>query len=65
MKGMRWSEVINSAQRHIMALYGGEEIDDDSGEHHGAHLICNAMMLLHFVEFYPEGNDLPIKWFTK
>lgn len=64
MKGMPWSEVINSAQRHIMSLYNGVEIDDESGCHHGAHLICNAMMLVHYTQHYPDGNDLPCKWFS-
>jgi len=63
MKGMPWTETINSAQRHVMHMFNGEQIDKDSGEHHAAHFICNAMMMLHFVQYYPEGNDLPVKWF--
>lgn len=63
MKGMPWSETLNSAQRHVMHMFNGEQVDKDSGEHHAAHFICNAMMMLHFVEHYPEGNDLPVKWF--
>lgn len=64
MKGMAWSETINSAQRHVMKMYKGEWIDQDSGQHHAAHFICNAMMMVHFVEYYREGNDLPVQWFT-
>ena len=64
MKGMPWSEIINSYQRHVMKMYNGHQVDEDSGEHHAAHLICNAMMLVHYVEHYPEGNDLPTDWFT-
>lgn len=63
MKGMPWSEAINSAQRHVMCMFKGEELDPDSGQHHAAHFICNAMMMLHFVDHYSEGNDLPVKWF--
>jgi hypothetical protein len=63
MKGMAWSEVVNSAQRHIIAMYNGHSFDAESKEHHAAHLICNAMMLVHYVVHYPDGNDLPIKWF--
>lgn len=63
MKGMPWSEPINSAQRHIMHMYNGEQLDQDSGQHHAAHFVCNAMMMVHYVEYYPEGNDLPVKWF--
>lgn len=64
MKGMPWTELLNSAQRHVMHMENGYQIDDDSGEHHGAHFICNAMMMVHYTQFYPEGNDLPVKWFT-
>lgn len=63
MKGMPWSEPINSAQRHVMHMFNGEYIDQDSGEHHAAHFICNAMMMVHYVAHYPEGNDLPVQWF--
>lgn len=63
MKGMPWSELISSAQRHVMAMLDGSSIDPDSGELHAAHFICNAMMLVHYVDHYPEGNDLPVEWF--
>lgn len=64
MKGMPWSSVVGAYMRHIQWLLKGEAIDKESGLHHGAHLVCNAMMMVHFVEYYPDGNDLPVKWFT-
>lgn len=64
MKGMPWTELLNSAQRHVMHMENGYQIDDDSNEHHAAHFICNAMMMVHYTKFYPEGNDLPVEWFT-
>jgi hypothetical protein len=63
MKGMAWSEVINSAQRHIMWIQGGQKLDEESNRYHSAHIVCNAMMLCHYVDYYKEGNDLPTKWF--
>lgn len=64
MKGMAWSETINSAQRHVMHMFKKEAFDADSKLHHGAHFICNAMMMVHYAEYYKEGNDLPIQWFS-
>ena len=65
MKGMPWSEVVNSAARHIMAVQDGEYYDRESLLPHIAHLACNATMLVHYTLHYPEGNDLPVQWFTK
>lgn len=65
MKGLPWSQVLESAQRHVMWMHQGQALDDETNEHHGAHFLCNAMMLVHYVDYYPEGNDLPVKWFTQ
>ncbi len=64
MKGMAWSNVIASATRHIIALFEGQMLDDESEMHHGLHVICNAMMLCHYVQNYKEGNDLPCNYFS-
>lgn len=64
MKGMPWSKVVASAQRHVIALMRGGIEDSESGCHHGAHYICNAMMLVHYADHYKEGNDLPVQWYT-
>lgn len=64
-KGMSWSVPIACMIRHIAAYMRGETIDPESGQSHMAHVICNAMMLLHFEEFYTEGDDRPAKWFGK
>lgn len=63
MKGMSWNTVIGCYMRHARKIAEGATIDDESGRHHGAHLICNAMMLVHYAVYYPEGNDLPTRWF--
>ena len=34
--------------RHVVALASGEEIDGESGKHHAAHVVCNALFMLHF-----------------
>lgn len=32
--------------RHTAKLLDGEEIDQESGKHHAAHIICNAFFIL-------------------
>lgn len=58
-KGMSWSACIGCAMRHVAKIARGEEIDDESGRHHLGHYVCNLLFLAHYVDNYPEGNDLP------
>ena len=44
-------EPLQSAMRHLIALIGGEEIDQESGERHTGHIIANCM-------FYNYRNPL-------
>jgi hypothetical protein len=60
MKGMKWSVPIACALRHAHALwYQGEENDPESGLPHIGHILCNLVMLRHYLTYYQEGNDLP------
>ena len=63
MKGMSWNSIVGCYMRHVRAIKKGTKIDKESGRLHAAHLVCNAMMLVHYCEFYPEGNDLPVRWY--
>jgi hypothetical protein len=65
MKGMSWNSIIGCYMRHVRKIRKGTIIDEESGRHHGAHLVCNAMMLVHYARYYPEGNDLPIRWYKE
>ena len=59
-KGMPWSVPLACAARHIRdVVLRGETVDADSGEDHIGHIACNIFMLLHYLEFYQAGNDLP------
>ena len=60
-KGMPWSVPLACAARHLKKIIEGEEIDPESGELHVGHVFCNIVMLLHYIDHYPEGNDLPPK----
>jgi hypothetical protein len=40
-------------------MLSGEETDQESGRSHWGHVACNVIMLVHFEQFYPEGDDRP------
>ena len=61
-KGMPWSVPYACMLRHLEAWYRGEDIDPESGESHLGHVMCNLVMLIHYEEFYREGDDRPPKY---
>ena len=46
-KGLYRSQVLDAIQRHLAELMKGNEDDDESGENHAAHIICNCLFYLH------------------
>lgn len=57
-KGQAWSVPLGSALRHI--VFGGmrgEDLDPESGLPHRGHTACNIVMLLWFLNHYPQGDD--------
>lgn len=61
-KGMSWSAVIGCAARHLLfGMMRGEALDLESGLPHRGHLACNLVMLLTYIESFPEGDDRPPK----
>jgi len=65
VKGMKWSVPIGCIGRHALkVLSNGEINDDESGLPHIGHIMCNLVMLKAFESGYPEGNDLPPKYFS-
>lgn len=61
-KGMNWSVPVACTLRHARSLWTYGEADDrESNLPHIGHILCNTTMILHFVRFYDEGNDLPYK----
>lgn len=63
-KGMNWSIPIACIGRHALAIFRGEENDPESGLPHIGHIQCNIVMLLDYIDSYPEGNDLPFNVLT-
>ena len=64
-KGMPHSSCVDCFLRHFNKYwYLGEDIDEESGEHHLDHMICNLIMLRHSIIAFKEGDDRPPKAIT-
>ena len=59
-KGMQWSVPLGCALRHIRSVLDGQFIDDESGEPHMDHVLCNIIMLQYFLSNYTDGDDRPM-----
>lgn len=46
--GMDWTRILGALYRHTIAWQRGEEFDPETGCHHMAAVMWNAMVLLHF-----------------
>lgn len=58
-KGMPWSKVLSSLERHLQAIKRGEDYDPETGLLHSAHVMCNAAFLTEYYKIYPQGDDRP------
>jgi hypothetical protein len=59
-KGMNWSIPVDCILRHLSKWWWlGEDNDEETGEHHLDYIICNLIMLRHYVEAYKAGDDRP------
>ena len=59
MGGMPYSRVFNSAQRHLLAFWSGEDNDPESGEPHIAHAAANLLFLLTYAKQGIGSDDRP------
>lgn len=71
LRGMKWSVCIESLHRHINAFERGEDFDFDencseckqgtcvnhTGLYHMAHAAWNALALLSYYKYYPQGDN--------
>lgn len=53
-KGLVLPEILACLQRHLVALKSGETHDEESGQPHIGHILCNAMFYSYFTEVHPE-----------
>ena len=58
-KGMDWSRMYDSAMRHLLAFWGGEDIDAESGLPHVFHALWNCAGLAFYRSAHPDRDDRP------
>jgi uncharacterized HAD superfamily protein len=56
-KGMDWSKVIASLERHLIAFKSGQDVDPESGCLHTAQIMCNAAFLTEYQKIHLKGDD--------
>lgn len=61
-KGMKWSTVIASLKRHLVAIERGEDFDKETGLLHADHVQCNAHFLSAYYKIAPEFDDRAHKY---
>lgn len=58
-QGFAWSRAIAAVLRHSFAYLRGETHDPETGLSHMAHVLCEAMFLVHFEKTHPSLDDRP------
>jgi hypothetical protein len=65
-KGIAWMRTCGALLRHTFKFIRGETYDEETGLHHMAHVMCNAMFLVNWSVTHPELDDryrpAPITW---
>jgi hypothetical protein len=56
-KGLKYTEVTESLQRHLNAFIEGEENDPESKLSHVGHILCNAMFLSYMSVYKKDMDD--------
>jgi hypothetical protein len=58
-KGYDWSLSYGAMQRHLLAFWGGEDLDEEFGDSHLAAAGFHIFVLLSFIQNHPGGDDRP------
>lgn len=56
-KGLKYTEICESLQRHLYAFLEGEDNDKESKLKHVSHILCNAMFLSYMFLFRKDMDD--------
>ena len=64
-KGLKYSEISESLQRHLYAFMEGEDDDPESKLSHLGHILCNAMFLSWMFIFRKDLDDRNINKIEK
>lgn len=60
-RGMDWSRVYNSAMRHLLKFWQGEDNDPESGLPHTWHALWNVTALVWYRAHHADLDDRPAK----
>jgi len=63
-KGMKWSRLMDAAERHLLAYNKGDRVDKESKLSHLAHVAWNIMALIDY-EINKVGEDDLFKGYNK
>ena len=55
--GIEWQRLLDAALRHLLAFNDGQDVDEETGLSHLAHLGCCIMFLLEFEKTHPELDN--------
>jgi hypothetical protein len=58
-KGMQWSRMYAAALRHLFAFWEGQDLDEESGISHLAHLGCCVQFLIYYQKKNKGVDDRP------
>ena len=56
-KGLKYTEICESLQRHLNSFIDGEDNDQESKLTHVGHILCNAMFLSYMFLFRKDLDD--------
>jgi len=56
-KGLKYTETLESMQRHMNSFADGVDKDEESGIEHVGHIMCNAMFLSYMYLFRKDLDD--------
>lgn len=56
-KGLKYTEICDSLQRHMNSFLDGEDNDQESKLSHVGHILCNAMFLSYMALFRKDMDD--------
>lgn len=51
-QGISKARYIGACMRHVLAMLGGEKVDEESGYHHALHAACCLMFI-----FWMDNNE--------
>lgn len=58
-KGLSWSRVYAAAQRHLLAWFAGDDVDNESKLSHLDHALTNIAFLTHYSLYNKAYDDRP------